>query len=291
MTQIATEQLTKAFNGMPVLNGLNLSVPEGAVYGLLGRNGAGKTTLLKLAMGLLVPDKGHVVLLGQKLPTDRGEARLQIAYVAEQGLLPVWMSVRQVVRFEASVCPSFDADRVERYLAKSTTDDSRSVRTLSKGQRRRLDLELALARRPRVLLLDEPFDGLDPVSRTEAIETLVTHLSDCSTTVVVSSHVLTDLERISDRIGILAGGKIAFESDLDALKESVTVVFGPAPRLPIAADVVAGRADQRGFAFVVRGLGADEEATLRHHGFQLSRPGLEELGVELLRCLSSSEEL
>jgi len=290
MTQIGAESLTKEFNGVRVLNGLNLSVPEGSVYGLLGRNGAGKTTLLKLLMGLLVPDSGHAVLIGQDIPSDRIEARRHIAYVAEQGLLPGWMNVRQVVRFEASVCSSFDVDRIESHLSRSVIHGSRYVRSLSKGQRRRLELELALARRPQVLLLDEPFDGLDPVSRTEAIETLVTHLCDYPTTVVVSSHVLTDLERVCTRVGILAGGKIAFEEELDELKESVVLVSGPVSSLPVVTDVITRRSDEKGSAFVVRGLVAGDETILQHHGFQLSHPSLDDLGIELLRSFSSSEE-
>lgn len=293
MMAIVARGLRKRFGDHQVLADLALEIPPGSIYGLLGKNGAGKTTLLKLSMGLLFPDAGEVRVLGYDLAAG-AEGKRDVGYVAEQGLLPSWMTVGDVLRFEASARAQFDGARLERHLQREGIGAGRSVRALSKGQRKRLELELALAGDPRVLILDEPFEGLDPVSRAEGMEALVGHVGASEATVLVSSHVLSDLERICDRIGVLSGGRIAFESDLDRLKESVSLVYGPSQpgdgRLPAAAEVIASRSGAGGNAWLVRGLEPDQESHLRQQGFQLARPSLDELGIELIRCLGARED-
>ncbi|HKE13370.1 MAG TPA: ABC transporter ATP-binding protein [Kofleriaceae bacterium] len=295
MTAITAHALTKRFGGRDVLDRVDLSIAPGSIYGLLGRNGAGKTTLLKLATGLLRPTAGEVRLLGDDPGEGPAAAAHAVGYVAEQGALPGWMTVGQVVRFERSFRRRFDASRVDAHVRRSGLAPGARIQSLSKGQRRRLELELALAADPGVLLLDEPFDGLDPVMRAEAMEEVVALVARADAAVLVSSHVMSDLERLADRIGVLAGGRLAFEADLDDLKESVSLLFGPADAsrhpLPAAAEVIASRTGRGGEQIhLVKGLGPDEETALRGQGVQLTRPGLDELGLELLRCLSPEEE-
>jgi ABC-2 type transport system ATP-binding protein len=263
MKVIAAQGLEKRFGAGQVLAGLDLAVPEGSIYGLLGRNGAGKTTLLKLAMGLLSPTAGSI-----RIDSER------IGYVAESGSLPDWMTARDLIRFERRLRPRLDVARLERLAGDAP------MRALSKGQRKRLELELALAAEPEVLILDEPFDGLDPVTRAEAMEAVV----QSGATMLISSHALTDLERLCDRVGVLAGGRIAFAAPLDELKESLAVVHGD-EEPPVAGHVVASRAR----TWLVRDLAPAQADELRGRGYQLARPGLEELGTELIRCLDTKE--
>jgi ABC-2 type transport system ATP-binding protein len=292
MSAISAHGLAKQFGRHGVLRGLDLTVEAGSIYGLLGCNGAGKTTLLKLAMGLFIADAGEITVLGQNL--GAGADKQRVGIVADQTLIPSWMSIRDALGFEASVRPQFDPRRVDEYLREQDLPVTRGIKTLSKGQTRRLDLEIALASDPAVLILDEPFDGLDPVSRVEAMAALVDQVARAGTTVLVSSHVLTDLERICGKIGVLSGGRIAFESDLDPLKESVRVVVGTkmarSHDLPVETQVIGSWADERGKTWLVRGLDERQEALLRRGGFQLFHPGLDDLGVELMRCLHEREQ-
>lgn len=294
MTAVIAKDLSKRFGARGVLRHLTLTIAPGSIYGLLGRNGAGKTTLLKTLMGLVLADSGEARVMGASLVTGTAADKGRVGYVAEQGLLPGWMKLSELVRFEASVRPRFEATRIRDYLRRERLEEGRRASALSKGQRKRLELELALAAVPPVLILDEPFDGLDPVSRADAMEALVSHVATTGGTILVSSHVLSDLERMCDRIGVLSGGRIAFEAELDALKESVFIIYGgrasDAGRLPIATEVIASRSEERGSTWLVRGLQPEDEARLTRDGFQHSRPNLDELGLELIRCLDAAEE-
>jgi ABC-2 type transport system ATP-binding protein len=218
MSPIKADNLWKAFGHTKALNGLSLTVAPGSIYGLLGRNGAGKTTLLKILIGLLRPDSGTAHVLGHSLSDGVPKEKAQVAYVAQDELLPPWASATDLMRFDAAVRPQWNADALLGWMAREGIDARRSVGALSAGQRKRVELELALAGRPSVLLLDEPFAGLDPVSRAEFIEALIAHTAESDATILLSSHILTDLERLCDHVGFLVGGVLRHEEQMDALK-------------------------------------------------------------------------
>ena len=218
MTPILVRELHKAFGKAGVLRGLDLHVETGSIYGLLGKNGAGKTTLIRVLMGLARPDAGIVSVMGcDPLGSDSPDKQ-RVAYVAQGELLPPGARVAEVVDFDRGLRSAWDAGSLERWLGKAGIDPRRKVRELSGGQRKRLELELALAAQPEVLLLDEPFIGLDPVARTELMGELMGFAADQEATILISSHVIGDLERMCDRVGILARGVIAHESTLEELK-------------------------------------------------------------------------
>jgi ABC-2 type transport system ATP-binding protein len=218
MNPIEVRDVRKSFGSTVVLRGLSMSVKPASMYGLLGRNGAGKTTLLKILIGLLRASSGTAQVLGTSLSDGAPREKQDVAYVSQTPLLPSWASVDDLMRFDAAARPEWHPDSLQRWLDAEGIEASRKVGSLSAGQSKRVELELALAGKPSVLLLDEPFAGLDPVSRAEFIETLVTHAVDSSATVLLSSHILSDLERLCDRVGFLARGIIAHEDSMDALK-------------------------------------------------------------------------
>lgn len=218
MTPILVHELHKAFGNTCVLRGLDLHVETGSIYGLLGRNGAGKTTLIRLLMGLARPDAGSIAVMGCDPLTSSGREKQRVAYVAQGELVPPGARVAEVVDFDRALRSAWDAGSFERWLGKAGMDPRRKVRELSGGQRKRLELALALAAQPEVLLLDEPFIGLDPVARTEFMGELMGFAADQEATILISSHVIGDLERMCDRVGILARGEIAHESTLEELK-------------------------------------------------------------------------
>lgn len=206
---VTTAGLVKRFGDVTALDGLDLQVPEGAVYVLVGPNGAGKTTLLRLLMNLVRRDAGEVGVSGVD-PRDRpGEARARIGYVPEGHALGYrWMTVGRLLDHCAKYYPSWDAAYARRLADAYEVDPGRKCDALSKGQSRRVQLLLALAHRPPLLLLDEPTDGLDHVVRDETLALLSEHLADTPTTALLSTHRVYEVERLVDHVGVLSHGRL-----------------------------------------------------------------------------------
>ena len=216
-----------------VLRDVNLSVPEGAVYGLLGRNGAGKTTTVRMLFGLLQPTEGKVRVAGVDPRKDPLALRRAVGYAGEDlGLYPSW-KVSRILDFAARMYDDWDAPRAEELRNQFDLHPDRRVRELSAGTRARLELLLALARNPRVLLLDEPFGGLDVVVRREVLEGVIDLLSGGKSTVFVTSHLVHELERLVDHVAILRHGSISFAGTLESLHDSVRRIrLGASDRAP-----------------------------------------------------------
>ncbi len=289
MKAIAVHELRKSYARTEVLRGLELEVGEGCIYGLLGRNGAGKSTLLRVLIGLARADAGEARVLGQELSVGCPAEKARVAFVAQGEFLPGWARIQDLLRFDAALRPEWDGRALERWLAAEKLKPSARVGKLSAGLRKRLELELALASQPSVLLMDEPFAGLDPVSRAEILEQTMAYAATRPLTILVSSHLVADLERLCDRVGVLARGVIAFEAELDALKERMVLVTSqgagdlPAPRCD--GVIVASRAVPEGMVWIVANA---SEAALRElpaQGHEVSRVTLEDLAVELVRAL------
>lgn len=227
---LEAQDLCKTFPGPTVaVNGLDLRVPRGAVYGLIGRNGAGKTTAIRLLLGLLRPDRGMARILGADFRTAPTPLRARIAYVSQEQQLHGWMTLDELCFYLSHFYDSWDAAYARRLAARFGLSRERPVDLMSGGERRKAAILLALAARPEVLLLDEPAAGLDPISRRELVDELVEILAEGGEcTVLFSTHILSDLQRIADRIGIMDRGRLTLSAPLDELHESlkrVQVVF------------------------------------------------------------------
>jgi ABC-2 type transport system ATP-binding protein len=228
-TVIETRDLTKHYGGRPALVGLDLDVPRGSVFGLLGRNGAGKTTAIRCLAGLLTPTRGTARVLGGD-PRDGDRDRMgRIGYVSESMEIPAWMTVGEALRFCHRLSPRFDGAYADRLLRQLDLIPLAPIGTLSAGQRRKVGLLLALAPRPELLILDEPAASLDTVVRREFIEQAVTLLTDAGTTIFYSSHILSDVERIASHVGILSAGRLMLSRPLDDLLDSARRVRIRAP--------------------------------------------------------------
>ncbi|MEN8150036.1 MAG: ABC transporter ATP-binding protein [Planctomycetota bacterium] len=285
---IETSALTKDYGSFRALDRLELVVPRGAVYGLLGRNGAGKTTAIRLLMGLLRPTDGGATVLGG-VPGDGDEGRMdRIGYVSESMDIPGWMTVGEAARFCRGLSRRWDVAYEERLYAALAIRPDAVVAQLSAGQRRKAGLLLALAPRPELLILDEPASSLDTVVRREFLEQAVELLTDEGTTIFYSSHILSDVERIADHVGILSLGRLVLDSRLDDLLESARRV-----RVRFDAAVPAGfelpgavRTQALGAELLVTVLGF-EDATIGSlpAGAQAEAMpiGLEDLFIDLVR--------
>jgi ABC-2 type transport system ATP-binding protein len=217
MNIIETHGLTRRFGRTEAVHGLNLTVQAGSVFALLGANGAGKTTTLKLIMNLLRPTAGSSTVLGvdsQRL----GERELaQIGYVSENQQLPVWMTVRQLLDYCRPFYPTWDRDLERKLLGQFELPEARKLSELSRGMLMKAALLSSLAYRPRLLVLDEPFSGLDPLVREEFIRGVLEVSEAGDWTVLVSSHDIEEVERLCDWIGVLDAGRLQFTESTETL--------------------------------------------------------------------------
>ena len=195
---IATRGLSKSYNGKPALQGLDLEVLPGAIYGFLGRNGAGKTTTLKLLLGMLRRDSGEIALFGTPIRSEKDSvaARRRIAFVTEEKDLYPFMNVGQMIRFTRPFYPTWRRELEEKYLDLFRLPLNKSVSKLSKGMLAQLMLLLAMARGAELLIMDEPTSGLDPVATEEVLQALAALAANDGATIFFSSHQLTEVEQI-----------------------------------------------------------------------------------------------
>lgn len=227
--EIHVAEMQKRFGRNEVLRGVDLDVPAGSIFGFLGLNGAGKTTLIRLLLGLLRPDGGRCTVAGLDPRTDALEVRRRVGYMAENQTMYAWMRVGQIIAWVARFYPTWDAAFAEQLRGQMRLDANQKVGTLSKGQTSRLALLLALAHRPRIVILDDPTLGLDPIARRDFLRDVIGHLQSAGVTVFFSSHLLYEIEPICDRVAILRDGRIIKCAPVDELRESVKrVVFEPA---------------------------------------------------------------
>jgi ABC-2 type transport system ATP-binding protein len=221
MTANAVElrEVTRVFGVAMAVDRLSLAVPEGAVFGLLGPNGAGKTSTIRMLMGHLRPTSGSVETLGGD-PWEHSEAtRRRIAYVSENMELPAWMTPRTATRFCERLYPSWDYPLAETLCDTFALDRSKRFSELSKGQRRSLCILLGLCQKADLLVLDEPAAGLDVLARRDFLDRVLEVACSGGRTVVLSSHILSDLERVVDRLAILSHGMLKLEGELEELKQ------------------------------------------------------------------------
>ena len=217
---IETNQLAKSFAGKAALQGLDLQVPRGSIFGFLGRNGAGKTTTIKTLMGLLRADGGTAQVLGTAITgADQGaEMRRRIGFVTEDKELYPYMTVEQIIRFTRGFFPQWKDELAVRYLEMFELPAKQKIPALSKGMRSKLMLLLAICRGAELLILDEPTDGLDPAATEDVLRELVAIAADSETTMFFSSHQLAEVELIADHIGIIDHGRIIAAGCLDDMK-------------------------------------------------------------------------
>jgi ABC-type multidrug transport system ATPase subunit len=264
VTVIETEGLTKRFRHVVAVDGVSLSVPTGARFGLLGSNGSGKTTLVRMLLGLVHPTAGRVALLGRPMPREAAHVLPRVGALVEGPAAWPHLSGRTNLKLLDAAGRSGRrdrADRVEEALVRVGLGgiDGRPVRAYSLGMRQRLGIAAALLRKPELLLLDEPTNGLDPRGIGE-MRALLRHFAAQGTTVVLSSHLLSEVEALCTRVGVMSAGRLVLTADLDTLRAPTGLVQVRTPDPAAAVGVLDGRVVHRdGDLVVVR---ADDPAAL-----------------------------
>ncbi len=282
---LQADDLHLAYGRRHVLRGVDLHLPAGEVLGLIGRNGAGKSSLIGCLVGLLRPQSGQARLMGAPALHLDDARKQQLGYVPQQPQAFGWMKVGQLFDYLSQLYPQWDAGHAARLLERFALDRGRAIGKLSPGEAQRLALVRALAPRPALLVLDEPASALDPVARRELLREIVSQAADSGTTVLFSSHIVSDLERIASRVAFLHEGRILLDQPLDTVKDSVVRLRVPADaasRLPARLPgELSRRQHDDGAASLVLAGEAGWQDLLPVDGVRVDRLGLEDLFLEV----------
>ena len=267
---ITTQGLTRYFGDLCAVDQLNLTIPAGCVYGLLGLNGSGKTTTIRMLLGLLQPTRGSATVLGDDASNLNPQTRDRIGYVTEGHQLYRWMTIRQISSFQRSFFSKWDQDYFDDMMSHFRLAETRKIRQLSNGQRAQVSLALALAPRPDLLIMDDPTMGVDPVVRRQFLESMIRLIIETGRTVLFSSHVLSDVERVADRIGIMQSGVLRVDCTLDEFKgrlRQIRVRFSAkAPNLDDLNGLVSARIEDNEAIVTVLDYDEQHEEALRSRG-------------------------
>jgi ABC-2 type transport system ATP-binding protein len=217
---IAVSEVTRRFGAKRALDAVTLNIPRGGVYGLVGANGAGKTTLIKHILGLLRAESGSVRVFGRDPVKDPPGVLSRIGYLSEENDLPGWMRVDELVRYSKAFYPSWDDGYAEELRKTFGLDQAAKIKNLSKGQKARAGLLIALAYRPELLLLDEPSSGLDPIVRRDILAAVIRTIAEEGRTVLFSSHLLDEVEQVADHVTMIQEGRILLSGPLREIKET-----------------------------------------------------------------------
>jgi ABC-2 type transport system ATP-binding protein len=294
---IVAEGLEMHFRGCDALKGVDLKVPQGTVFALLGENGAGKTTLIRILTGYQVPSKGRASVLGLDPIQNSLEIRRRIGYVSDSPALYDWMRVDEIGWFASSFYPLGFLERYRESIVRYELPSDRKIKHLSKGQRAKVALALAIAHDPDLLILDEPTSGLDPLVRREFMESMVERAAT-GRTILLSSHQIAEVERVADCVAILHQGKVGLNAPLSDLRSEVFEVMvgvsDPLAALPFidgTAKILSETKMGRQVRWVIRGFTPTLERSIAEWpGVQSvrSRPAtLEELFVACTRGVAA----
>lgn len=217
---ITVSELTRRFGVTTALASVSLSLPRGGVYGLVGANGAGKTTLIKHLLGLLRAESGSVRVFGLDPVAEPVAVLSRIGYLSEENDLPGWMRVDELIRYQRAFYPGWDDAYAEELRQAFALEPAAKIKTLSRGQKARVGLLVALAYRPELLVLDEPSSGLDPIVRRDILGAVLRTIAGEGRTVLFSSHLLEEVERVADHVTMIRQGKIVVSAPLKEVKDA-----------------------------------------------------------------------
>ena len=262
---IKINHIVKYYGDFKSLDDICADVGEASVFGMVGSNGSGKSTLLRIMAGIFRPEAGSITYDGEKI-YENAAKKQEVLYLSDDQYFLPYATINDMMRVFRAAYERFDTDRFEKLCRLFNLDPARRIRTFSKGMQKQTGLLLALAARPRYLLCDETFDGLDPVMRAIAKKLIAEAVSEDGMTAVIASHNLRELEDICDHICLLHKGSLLFESDIDSLKDNihtVQVVLSPdfsAEKL-VGIDIVSFR--RRGSMATIVARGSEEELSDR----------------------------
>ena len=261
---IEIKNVVKEFDGFRALDGLDMTVPGGSVYGLVGPNGAGKSTIIRHLTGIYKQDSGEILVDGQPV-FENPAVKNRIAYIPDDIFFFANASIIEMARFYRSIYPQFDSERFKKLGEVFGLDQKRQMRKLSKGMQKQAAFWMMMSLRPDILVLDEPVDGLDPVMRRQIWSIIMSDVAENGTTVLVSSHNLRELEDVCDHVGIMNKGKIMIERSLNDLQEGIVKIQLALPdgeKLPEGLDILHSSSTGRLQTIILHVTSAEREEEL-----------------------------
>lgn len=287
---VEAANLCKAFGQKQVLQDVSFGVSPGDVIGVLGKNGAGKTTLLEIMLGFTAPTAGAIRVFGHESRKLPGDIKARVGFVPQQDELLDQLTVADQLRVIASFYSHWDFELIDRLCGEWGVNVNARIKGMSVGERQKLSILLAFGHKPELLILDEPVASLDPIARRQFLEQLLTISADGQRSIVFSSHIVSDIERLANRIWILKDGRLDWQGDLDSLKESIVRLHirgsgAELPQLKIPG-VLNVRRDGAFATAVVRDWTAEAQESLEKSAsvqIEVETLGLEEVFVELHR--------
>ena len=252
---IEVRDVVKEFDGFRALDGLSLTVPKGAVYGMVGPNGAGKSTIIRHLTGIYRQDSGTIKIDGQPV-FENPAIKERIAYIPDDIHYFSNATIKETMQYYKSIYPKFDDARFNKLGEVFELDQRRQMRRLSKGMQKQAAFWIAVSMRPDIMILDEPVDGLDPVMRRQIWSVIMSDVAENGTTVLVSSHNLRELEDVCDHVGIMNNGKIMLEHSLSELQENIVKIQLALPdgkELPEGLDILHKNVNGRLQSLIIHG--------------------------------------
>jgi ABC-2 type transport system ATP-binding protein len=287
---VEAANLSKTFGQKQVLRDMSFGIAPGDVIGVLGKNGAGKTTLLELILGFTSPTAGAIRVFGHESFSLPGDIKARVGFVPQQDELLDQLTVADQLRVIASFYPRWDFTLIERLCSEWGVNVKARIKGMSVGERQKLSILLAFGHKPDLLILDEPVASLDPIARRQFLEQLLTLSTDEQRAIVFSSHIVSDIERLANRIWILKDGHMDWQGDLDSLKESIVRLHIRASSPELPAFKIPGllniRRDGAFATAVVRDWTSEAQESLETSAsvrIEVETLGLEEIFVELHR--------
>ncbi len=221
---IVVEKLTKKYSSVFTLGEINLTIPKGEIIGLIGENGAGKTTLIKSILGIINPSSGSVKIFDKDLTTNELEIKENIGVVLDNMFFPEIMNAHDIEISMQGIFKNWDSSLFHKYLTDFNLPENQPLKSLSKGMRKKLEIAVALSHHPKLLILDEPTSGLDPVVRNEILDIFLNFIQDEEHTILLSTHITSDLEHIADEIIFIDKGEVILNKNRDELLDNYGIM-------------------------------------------------------------------
>lgn len=221
---IVVEKLTKKYSSVFTLGEINLTIPKGEIIGLIGENGAGKTTFIKSLLGIVNPSSGSVKIFDKELTTNELEIKENIGVVLDNMFFPEIMNAHDIEISMQGIFKNWDSSLFHKYLTDFNLPENQPLKSLSKGMRKKLEIAVALSHHPKLLILDEPTSGLDPVVRNEILDIFLNFIQDEEHTILLSTHITSDLEHIADEIIFIDKGKVILNKNRDELLDNYGIM-------------------------------------------------------------------